>query len=312
MFSIFFVIKMFSGTDDSISDESLRPARFPPLMRTKKRKSQYSTDEPGGKKACGTSTSSAGGTRTNNRPGHPTGLSMMNNPYNTCYASCAGSSGHYAGDGSGGDVPPSGSGECGTPAGGGGGTPAGGGGGTPAGGGGDTPAGGGGDTPAGGGGDTPAGGGGELSTSRGPGHISGLGQMKNPGDSCFSVAVVQALTEVQYDQHIDLDKASTVEQLELIQTFSNMARRRRNPEAGPFSPTPLLIALNRCLSISDQYGMRLVHETGEIVPKSACAIELLNDLLAKMVATNGFIVNHIEHGDCDKCGCGATEVMTQS
>ena len=84
MFSIFFLIKMFSGTD-----ESLRPARFPPLMRTQKRKSQYSTDTPGGKKACGTSTSSAGGTRTNNRPGHPTGLSMMNNPYNTCYANCA-------------------------------------------------------------------------------------------------------------------------------------------------------------------------------------------------------------------------------
>ena len=83
--------------------------------------------------------------------------------------------------------------------------------------------------------------------------------------------------------------------------LQTMAGKRRDPTIAPFSPEPLVTALNACVVPQNRFDVR----------DYGCALEFLYHLLEHLDIHPGYIVSNIERGTCQGCGMIYTKVIFQ-
>ena len=87
----------------------------------------------------------------------------------------------------------------------------------------------------------------------------------------------------------------------LDRALANLCQLRRNPLQQPISPVPLMIALNACLTLSNQYHFTLAHGGWD-------ASSFLSCLLGELAVAPGFLVQTLEEGICQQCGNASRQV----
>jgi hypothetical protein len=120
------------------------------------------------------------------------------------------------------------------------------------------------------------------------------------GQSCYISSVVQGLTAVEADLHLDLQAVRDPAHTALDAAVTQLCGARRNPAQGPLSPLPLLAALNPCLLQANQQQYD-IHQ-------GWCAGEFLFATLAELEFQDGFVVRTHEEGVCQGCGTNWHEV----
>ena len=121
-----------------------------------------------------------------------------------------------------------------------------------------------------------------------------------PGNSCYVSAVIQGLTAIEMDLHLDGAAARGPEQAALDAALVQLCGDRRDPSHLAINPTPLVTALNPCLA--------LAHQPVFSVQQPSCAGDFLAALLGQLAIEPGFLVNTMEDSLCQDCGENWTQV----
>jgi hypothetical protein len=106
--------------------------------------------------------------------------------------------------------------------------------------------------------------------------------------SVYSYVLYEYTGPVRDDGHRMLDEAVRM-----------MAMRRRDPGVAPFSPEPLVNALNECLNHASRFNIRL----------RECALEFLFRLWQELDLRPEFLISHVERGSCQGCRVDYEQVM---
>ena len=119
--------------------------------------------------------------------------------------------------------------------------------------------------------------------------------------ACYLGAPLHVATWTGLDLHLDQTVARGPEHAALDAVLANFCQQRRDPLQAPFSPVPLMEALNTCLTLSNQYHFTLAHNGWD-------ATSFLSCLLGELVVAPGFLVQTLEEGVCQQCGNVSSQV----
>ena len=138
-------------------------------------------------------------------------------------------------------------------------------------------------------------------------HPSGLGQMMNPGNSCFGASVILCLTEVEVDLNLDPTVRRNRDEDNLDGQLRTVCGARRDPARCPQNPVPLILALNFCLC-GHQQGTGC-HCTQFNFRGVECAMEFLQQVFSHLAILPNYLVAHQEVVTCAFCQLQSQQVF---
>ena len=118
--------------------------------------------------------------------------------------------------------------------------------------------------------------------------------------ACFIAAPLHLATWTGLDLHLDQGAVRGPEHAALDAVLANLCGQRRNPRQLPFSPVPVMQALNACLQLNGQYQYTIAQGWD--------AASFLSSLLGELAVAPGFLVETLEEGVCQQCGNASQQV----
>jgi hypothetical protein len=131
-------------------------------------------------------------------------------------------------------------------------------------------------------------------------HRSGLGQLLNPGNSCFAVSAFLGILTAEFDLHLNPAILRDEAHRHLDTVLRELCHRRRDPSTAPFSVVPLIDAVNESQ----------VHQF--LYMNFECAVEFMEVFLSELQLLPDYLVTHLEVGTCQECGARSQQVSVQS
>ena len=129
-----------------------------------------------------------------------------------------------------------------------------------------------------------------------PNQLTDIGTLLNLNLSCFAVSGILMLCFCGVDQNLDLGAQLSPASQHLTDIFTDLVRRRRDTTIPPFSPEPLIKAVN---------GLNKQHFN--YLAQQEVAYEFVGVILEGLSLRSGFLVRHKEVGTCT-CGRDVEQV----
>lgn len=129
-----------------------------------------------------------------------------------------------------------------------------------------------------------------------PNQLTDIGTLLNLNLGCFAVSGILMLCFCGVDQNLDLGAHLSPASQHLTDIFTDLARRRRNTAIPPFSPEPLIKAVNGLNKQQFNY-----------LKEQEVAYEFVSVMLEGLSLRPGFMVCHKEVGTCT-CGRDVEQV----
>ena len=130
-----------------------------------------------------------------------------------------------------------------------------------------------------------------------PNQLTGIGTLLNLKLSCFAVSGILLLCFCGVDQNLELGAQLTPASQHLTDIFTDLARRRRDATIPPFSPEPLIRAVNGLNKQQFNY-----------LRQQEVAVEFVGVMLEGLSLRTGFLVSQREVGTCT-CGRYVEQVI---